>query len=240
MGIVTVLIFSINPLILLHTRRAMAEGVLVFGLVLTLYAFVKAEKYPLLAGLAIAVAFNAKHSAVVLLPIGLFAVCWRVNSNSGNNSSLVSNVFQYLVGFFLLTALLNPFLWRSPISAAQEAINQRQNLLARQRADFTRLSPAQVLENPVERIAVLVTQLFMAPPIFSEVSNYRDQTLLAEEEYLRTPGNHLLRNSLSGGFILGFVLLGLSTIVHKLIFQPSDGLRSLSCYHSLSWWQASS
>jgi hypothetical protein len=114
-----------------------------------------------------------------------------------------------LIGFVLLTVLLNPFLWRNPIAAAQEAVIQRQNILNRQLVDFRKISPAQVLETPAERAAVTLAQLFIAPPIFSEVGNYRLQTTKAEFEYLSTPGNNFWRNSLSAGITLGLTLLGI-------------------------------
>jgi len=44
LGIAAVVIFSLNPLILLHTRRAMAEGVLVFAVLLVLYALLHASR----------------------------------------------------------------------------------------------------------------------------------------------------------------------------------------------------
>lgn len=209
MGIATILLFSLHPLILLHTRRAMAEGVLIFSVILTLYAFTKAGKHAFLTGLAIAVAFNAKHSAILLLPIGLIAVSWLPHSSPRKFSIILSNLTGYLMGFVLLTILLNPFLWRNPITATKEALIQRQNLLNRQLADIKMISPAQVLETPTERAAVTLAQLFIAPPIFSEVGNYRLQTAQAEVEYLSTPGNDFWRNSLSAGITLGLTLLGI-------------------------------
>jgi 4-amino-4-deoxy-L-arabinose transferase-like glycosyltransferase len=226
MGVMAVLYFGLNPLILLHTRRAMAEGVLIFGLMLALFAFIKADKYPLLVGLAVAVAFNGKHSAAVLVPIGLIAVCWRTNSQVGIFSNLISQVIKYVLGLILLTVMLNPFLWRNPISAIQEALNQRQDLLARQLADVQRLSPAQVLETPIERSAVVLTQILFAPPIFSEVGNYRAETTLAEEEYINIPGNQVWRNYLSGGVILGFALLGLIAALRKAIHEEAKQRRN--------------
>jgi len=166
LGIFTVLLFSSNALVLLHTRRAMAEGALVFGVILTLYALIFADKRPLLAGLAVAIAFNAKQSAVVLLPIGLLAVCWIPEKKIRNISLLAGNSAKYLAGFILLTALLNPFLWRHPISASQEALQLRQGLLERQVADYEHLAPGQVLNSPAERSAVLIAQLFFTPPFF--------------------------------------------------------------------------
>lgn len=209
MGITAILLFSLHPLLLLHTRRAMAEGVLIFGVILTLYAFTKAGKHPLLVGLAVAVAFNAKHSAILLLPIGLIAVCWLPDSTTRKFSKILGNLSGYIIGFMLLTALFNPVLWRKPFAATKEALNQRQNLLNRQLADIQRISPAQVLETPAERSVVILAQLFIAPPIFSEVGNYRLQTSKAEFEYLRTSGNNFWRNSLSAGITLALTLLGM-------------------------------
>jgi 4-amino-4-deoxy-L-arabinose transferase-like glycosyltransferase len=214
MGIFAILLLSLHPLILLHTRRAMAEGVLMFGIILTLYAFTKVGKHAFLVGLAVAVAFNAKHSAILLLPIGIIAVCWLPNSSTRKFSKILINLTGYLLGFVLLTALLNPVIWRNPFATAREALIQRQILLNRQLADIKRISPAQVLETPAERAAVSLAQMFIAPPIFSEVGNYRLQTAQAEVEYLSTPGNNFWRNSLSAGITLGLTLLGIIAAFH--------------------------
>jgi len=211
MGITTILLFSSHPLILLHTRRAMVEGVLIFGVILTLYAFTKGGKHAFLTGLAVALAFNAKHSAILLLPIGLIAVCWFPIPGNRKLSRILINLTGYGLGIILLTALLNPVIWRNPIVSAREALIQRQNLLNRQLADFKRISPQQVLETPAERAAVTLAQIFIAPPVFSEVGNYRLQTVQAEVEYLSTPGNNLWRNSLFAGITLGLMLLGIIT-----------------------------
>jgi 4-amino-4-deoxy-L-arabinose transferase-like glycosyltransferase len=226
LGIVIVLIFSFNPLILLHTRRAMAEGALVFGLVLSLYAFLKLEKYPFLVGLVLALAFNAKHSAFVLFPIGLLAVSWSSFSTIRNPSSWFSIVGRYLIGFTVLTLLLNPFLWRNPINAGLEAFNQRQSLLARQQADFKEFFPIQVLETPTERVMVTLAQTLIAPPIFAEVGNYREDTLLAENKYLQVPGNNLARNYVTGGLILGFILLGTLALIREVLIGEPDKRRN--------------
>jgi hypothetical protein len=117
LGIAAVVIFSLNPLILLHTRRAMAEGVLVFAVLLVLYALLHANQYPFLAGLAVGLAFNAKHSAGLLVPLGLLAACWISLSIPNAYRRIASNFVRFSIGFGLLTLLLNPFLWRNPIIA---------------------------------------------------------------------------------------------------------------------------
>jgi 4-amino-4-deoxy-L-arabinose transferase-like glycosyltransferase len=226
LGILAVLIFSLNPLILLHTRRAMAEGVLVFGLVLCLYFFMKLEKYPVLVGLAVAVAFNAKHSAWVLLPIGLLAVCSWAYSNYRDIFRILYSSVKYLAGFIFLTILLNPFLWQNPVAAASEALNQRQALLARQKVDLLDAAPGQVLETPIERIPVVLAHLIIAPPIFAEVGNYRAQTLPAEREYLQSPGNAVGRNLITGGLLLGFILLGIFALIRQSFNGNPDERRN--------------
>lgn len=226
LGIIVILMFSFNPLILLHTRRAMAESALVFGLVLSLYAFIKLEKYPILVGLAVAVAFNSKHSAIVLFPIGLFVVSWSPFSSNRKISRLVSPIGRYLLSFTILTLLLNPFLWRNPIAAGLEAINQRQSLLSRQRTDFKEFIPNQVLETPSERVMVLLAQMIIAPPIFAEVANYHQETLLSEIEYLEVPGNNFGRNYLTGGLIFGFILLGFLASIQEVFTGESDKQRN--------------
>jgi 4-amino-4-deoxy-L-arabinose transferase-like glycosyltransferase len=230
LGIFTVLLFSSNALILLHTRRAMAEGTLVFGVILTLYALIFADKRPLLVGLAVAIAFNAKQSAVALLPIGLLAVCWIPEKNMRNFPLLAGNSAKYLAGFALLTALLNPFLWRQPVSAAQEALQLRQDLLERQVADYERLAPGQVLESPAERSAVLLAQLFFTPPFFSEVGNYWEFTKAAEAQYLLSPSHQLWRNPISGVILFGLAILGMVVAVRVSFHTGSAKRRLLLLY----------
>lgn len=235
MGIITILFFGLNPLILLHTRRAMAEGVLTFGLILTLYAFSSAYRKAVFTGFAVAVAFNAKHSAILLLPVGILAACWFPNPNPGKNPRTSINLISYLMGFILLTALLNPVIWRKPLATAQEIFIQRQNLLNEQLADFNEISPSQVLETPAERTAVLLAQLFIAPPIFSEVGNYRFQTDSAEAVYLKTPGHNLWRNSISAGITLGLTILGIFSAI-KIALKGNFAQRRITTLYLLAFF----
>jgi len=215
-GLAAVLFFGTNALVLLHTRRAMAESVLVFSIIASLYALLRADKRPLLAGLIVALAFNAKQSALALLPIGLLAVCWIPTRKPNKAQRIGANLSQYLGGFILLSILLNPFLWRHPIQATQEAIYQRRILMRNQVSDVSNLAPSQVLDEPSERITILLAQLFLIPPSFSEVGNYRTQTTPAELEYLEITGHQLGREPLTGGIILGITLIGIGVTISEV------------------------
>jgi len=209
LGIAAVLLFSFHPLILLHTRRAMAEGVLIFTVLLVLYTLFYAERHPFLAGLAVALAFNAKHSAALLLPIGLFAAGWTSWSSHTRFGQIVSNLMRFTVGFILITLLLNPYLWRNPFSAIQTALVQRNALLERQLDDFMHIAPAQVLDGPGKRAAVAAAQVFIAPPVFAEVGNYAEFTEATETAYLESSSSQTGRQPWWAGLLIGISLLGL-------------------------------
>lgn len=224
LGLSIVLIFGTNALILLHTRRAMAEGALVFTFILTLYTMIHAGKRPLLTGLAAGLAFCSKQTAIAVFPIALLAVCWIPGDNF---RKMASNAVIFISGFVLLTFTLNPFLWKQPVAAAIEAGNHRQNLLEQQMSDIEGLAPGQVLRTPGERIAVLTAQLSIAPPMFSEVGNYRDKTSSEEASYLSNPGNNLWRTPLFAGLSLGFFFLGILAAIRASILSDAMQRREL-------------
>jgi len=225
-GIVAVIFFSINPLVLLHTRRAMAEGILVFALLLVLYSLLHAEKFPLIAGLAVALAVNAKHSAVLLLPVGMFAVSWVSSLKPRRGVQIATNLFRFSIGFAFLMLLLNPFLWGNPINAAKAALEQRQDLIARQLADFSTIAPAQVLDSPVKRTAVAAAQLFIAPPVFSESGNYTAHTAATEQAYRATFVNQVGRQPWTAGVLIGMTLLGIIATIRTTFVDSQPHQKS--------------
>lgn len=229
-GLTAVLLFATNALVLLHTRRAMAESILIFCVIASLFVIIKADKRPLFAGLMVGLAFCAKHSALVLLPIGLVAVCWIPSQNAKSITRLGGNLIKYLAGFFLLVLLLNPFLWRHPLQAVQESLEQRKILLEKQVADVSQQASSQVLESTSQRTAVLVAQLFIIPPSFSEVGNYRAQTGGQEIEYLAYSGHSLWREPVAGGILLGITLLGILAVMRIAIHEETETRRKMMVY----------
>jgi Dolichyl-phosphate-mannose-protein mannosyltransferase len=211
-GLLAVLLMGLNALVLLHDRRAMAEAALTFGVLFAIWSFLSANRHPWLVGLGLAVAFNAKQTGLVLLPVGLLAVALPGLENQPAQSPrwlrTFGACFQMLVVFGLVTFLLNPFLWRQPIQAAQAAIAERQELQVKQTADLKRLLPEVALDSPSRRLAALLANLYFAPPAFAEAANYSPQTRAAEQAYLANPAHHLLRGLSGGGLIFALNLVG--------------------------------
>lgn len=194
-----VLLLASNALILLHTRRAMSEGLVIFTTALVLWSIVYAEKRPWLTGIPAALAFCAKHSLGALAPLGLLAVLWQAQPGVSMAHRLKQAGF-YILLFLGVVILLNPFLWQHPTAALMDALHNRQDLSQRQTAD----RPEQTLDTPAEKIIGMIGSLYLTPPMLSETGNYLEATRVADEAYLANPLHSLLR-SIPAGVIL-FVL----------------------------------
>ena len=217
MGALSAGILAINALYLLHARRAMAEGPLLFGVCLAMWGIVDGERRPWLAGLGAALALCAKQSTLALLPVGLLAVVWLVDAPmAGRWRRRLSNLGQFLAVFVLVTGLLNPWLWRKPVAAIQAALDERNHLLAHQAADIARVDPQQVLEGPVKRLAALTVNLFIGELGFAEVGTYHQATSAMEVAYLKNPLHNLLRGKVYGGLFLFLCLAGIALAVAGL------------------------
>ncbi len=226
-GLVACVILGFSPLVLLHTRRAMAESPLFFGAAFIFWCLCTPMVRPWIAGLAAAMALNAKQSAAGLLPALIFAAAWPW----GPIKTAVRRFFIHLVVLLLplalLTFLLNPFLWTSPFSAARAALADRQNLLALQSADFSGEMPEG--SSPVLTQAVVVlAQVYLAPPQFEEAGNYSQDIAAKKLIYLENPLNDLLGGPIWGGFFLFFTLAGMLFSILRFHRLPTAEQRWLA------------
>jgi 4-amino-4-deoxy-L-arabinose transferase-like glycosyltransferase len=232
-GLLACLLLGSNALVLLHARRAMAEGALTFGLLFALWSFLDGWRKPWLAGLGMALAFNAKHSSLALLPVGLLAVSWAQFPLPGEGRrSLVKKILIhaliYVAVFGLVTLALNPFLWHNPLQAIQTSVAERNTLLQRQLADTIRLAPEKAMLTPGWRTLSLLANLYILPPAFAEVNQYHPYTEEMEARYLALPGQNLFRNMAGGGLMLILTLLGLILGVINLRHAAPDQRRTLA------------
>jgi hypothetical protein len=226
-GLSAVFFLGLNALVLLHGRRAMAEGALIFGVAFFLWSLFQSDRRAWLTSLAMAIAFNTKQSTLALLPVGLIAVAWLPGQASIDIKRIAVNIAQYLGVFVLLTFAVNPVFWNNPVQTIQIAIHERQDLLERQLADTQRLAPEKVLDSPGERLAAILANLYATPPMFYEVGNYVEEIQPAENEYLSIPGHNLFRGLAGGGIMLFITLFGFATSLFKLGDLNTSKRRSL-------------
>jgi len=192
---------GLNMLVLLHGRRAMAESALLMGISLALWGFLHGDRYPWLAGLGAALAFNAKQSALALAPIGLLSVIWIVDVSDRVNKRRLVNILQFCGVYLVIFLLLNPFVWNHPVPALQASWQSRQDLLNRQVNDSLSGEIKQDQQSIARRSLLLVANVFIIPPQFQEVGNYRSHTESQESDYLSGFGNQLGRGIPVGGLL---------------------------------------
>jgi 4-amino-4-deoxy-L-arabinose transferase-like glycosyltransferase len=234
-GLTAMFILGSSALVLLHGRRAMAEGALLFGVSLAIWGFLNGHRLPWLAGLGMALAFNAKQSTLPLLPVGLLAVGWLPVSVTPRLKRILIHLMVFSLVFVGLTLLLNPLLWSNPLKAFQASWTARTDLLNRQVNDVLALAPEKVLNNPGQRTAVLIANLYFQPLSFYELGNYRNQTAIAEAAYLANPYNRLFRAPGWGVVLLTLTILGIVLGVLTIVKFSSE--KSVTDQPSCDRWQ---
>jgi 4-amino-4-deoxy-L-arabinose transferase-like glycosyltransferase len=202
-SVVALLFFSLNSLLLLHTRRAMAESLLIFFLLLSLYAFLKLKPEKLwLSSIPIAFAINAKQSLLFLIPTGIILSIYQ---NVGNLRKLLLHLLTFLLMIFGISYILNPIAWKDPIKVSQLMINQRNELSANQISAIDSVTPEFTTIKINEKIIAFIAQSFILEPALLDIVNYEDDLALSFNEYLENPFHKGVLRNLFFGVI--FILL---------------------------------
>lgn len=230
-GILAVIFFGLNALVLLHNRRAMAEGWLTLGILLCVWGALQAQKRPWLAGLGAAIALNAKHSGVILLPVVLLAILWPAFRHKDRWKQAIKNLVIMSAVFLILTALLNPVFWKNPLQTGIAAWKARTDLVARQVADTKQESTRNPAQQVLMRLGTTLANLYLAPPAFYEVGNYASDTAASQQAYLEIPGHNLLRSPPGAGIFLFLTLFGLMASIRWFKEMPDSQRKA----HSILW-----
>lgn len=211
-GFLGVLLLGSHPLVLLHARRAMAEGSILFGVCFFLFTLLYRKQHPWLVGLAIGIAYNAKQSTLALLPAGIIAVS-IVPEIRQNLSKLIKNILQLIGASTMITYILNPILWKAPFRAMIESWQTRFAFTAQQIKTISAQAPHRVLDSFPERLLSLINNLYLNQPSIADVGNYIAHTQQAEDIYLRLPFTTLGRGFIWGGIFLTLTLAGVVYLI---------------------------
>lgn len=146
-GWAAMILLASHALVLLHTRRAMAESVLLFSILLTLWALSRFADRPFWLALPAALAFNAKQSVAPLV-----LLCWGTTLLTPPQAQLsLRRRLQQALFFGMLFALvavaLNPVLWSNPWRSALAAWQERTSLVEEQVAAIRQVNPELVWES---------------------------------------------------------------------------------------------
>jgi hypothetical protein len=206
-AVISVLLLAFNALILLHTRRAMAESTLVCTFCAAVWWMVNDRQKIWLSAIPLGLAINAKQTTIPLAGIGLWQVLFHPYAKKKENRLLLACLFVAII--FVITWILNPVYWKSPVAAIQAGIAQRSDLSERMRVDY------RTSKNPLEQTAFLIAQVFIQPPAVADVLNYQDDTKLQVQAYFGQPLNNLFRGFAGGSVFFGLTLLGFVILVRR-------------------------
>jgi 4-amino-4-deoxy-L-arabinose transferase-like glycosyltransferase len=208
MAISAVLLLASHSLVLLHGRRAMSEGTLIFGVSLAILGIIEGNEHPWLAGIGTAIAACSKLSALALAPVGLFSVLWLASDHKDRRKRLIQNATLFIVTFLVLYFLLNPFLWLNPLDGIQSQWHERTQFLQGMIEELKARGIEQILDSPWERITVMVMHLFIADPQFAETGNYIANIANAENAYLSQHIYTLFRGWSGGILMISLAIMG--------------------------------
>jgi len=207
LGIMGTLFLGLHPLTLLHARRAMAEGAILFGVSFFLWSIRFRLHKPWVVGLAAAAAYNAKQSTAALIPLGLLAVCWG-SQNGMNLKERLKNALLFLAPVLILTLALNPVMWTSPLETFPASWRMRLIFTEKQIQTVSNDVPAHVLDTLPKKVLSLVNNLYLSPPAVADVGNYAAQLEEPTRDYLSKTYTTWGRALVPGGLLLTLTLLG--------------------------------
>lgn len=215
----------LHPLTLLHARRAMAEGPLLFASALTLLAglaLARLAERParptwtqlaggaaaLGAGFGLAVAVKSSAAALAPALAGLVGLAfWQARWARRQRLGALAGVsLTGGVAAALVFLALSPVLWRAPLAGLETALTLR-TALVREQADTLRVfAPQQLLPGAVERLRAAVMTLTVQPPAVWDVA-------IADQVAQLTPqvGAYLAQPLHRGSPWGGAALAGLAT-----------------------------
>ncbi|MEI8131541.1 MAG: hypothetical protein WCG34_03845 [Leptolinea sp.] len=208
-AVLSILLLSTNALILIHTRRAMAESALICLLSASLWGLLCLDKRIWIAAIPIGLAINTKQTTWPLLGVGLLDIFLRPSARIAKPKRFIQAGF-FLTIVLIICWVLNPVYWKSPLPALQAGIGFRTDLSERMKSDYQRSY------NPLEQSAYFIGQVYIEPPAIADVGNYKIDTLVQEEQYFRNPINNLFRGFAGGAVFLGLTIFGWVILIRRL------------------------
>jgi hypothetical protein len=218
-GLLAVLFLGTNALILLHSRRAMEEALLLPTICLSLYCFASINKRPWLAGFAVMLAINVKLSAAPLFFMGALAIFILDRFQSISPTKRVINLLIFTLIILVGTYLLNPVFWFDPLHVIQIASKERASLVSAQVSSLQQIDPAYALTSLDKRIASLITHLFLSWPAALDIGNYLNVLKPSIDNYLSTPGTTIMRGLWGGLVYLILMIFGFILMLTRLLLK---------------------
>jgi hypothetical protein len=205
-------VLGMNAIFLVHTRRAMAEGLsfcIYFALILLIIR--KPEK-AFLIGILAGLAFQAKQTTLPILFVPV--IIWIINGIKCNEKLLIPWKIFIFCGAILITYyILNPVAWKDPFHVAILQIQHRFAFSQAQAAEYQAISSSLAVTTFPSKLAAWLANTFFATPAFYDIGNYSKE--LAQPILIY--GSNILHRLFSGWYYgLLTLIIGLFGLILSL------------------------
>ena len=226
--------FLLNPLVLLHGRRAMMEAPMLLGIAWVLWELSAERISPWRLGLALSWAVWAKYWAIALLPVALWGV-WRY-AGCEHNRCRWRRMAVVVVWLAVSGFALQPVLWLAPWKAAQAMFARRFAVTATQQAAFRAVLPAYVPVNPWQRFALILGHLYIAPLAYLDLGKYAPALESAIAAYDAHVWAHWGRSLATAAVQIVLLFVGFGSMVWQALRQPqAQGVRLFMLAAAFQW-----
>lgn len=207
------LVLGMNAIFLMHTRRAMAEG-LSFCLFFTvIFLIIRKPEKAFLIGMLAGLAFQAKQTTLPLLFMPV--IVWIINGIKSKNKLLIIKKILFFCGAIFLTYyVLNPVAWKDPFHVAILQIQHRIAFTQAQAAEYQAISSSLAVTTFPSRLAAWLANTYFATPAFYDIGNYSKELAQAILIY----GSNILHRLFSGWYF-GLVTLFIGLFGFILSFR---------------------
>lgn len=217
-SITCVILMALQASFLLHTRRAMAEPLL-----LALYLFIIwflfkpfSNSNLIYLSICLGLLFQTKQTSVpLIISIWLIVIItgWRNSSWRGFLKALFIPVSLIAFCHFAL----NPIMWKDPVRVIGIMLQERLMFSQEQFSQLLQAGSGLALPTALDRIVGLVAQIFFAPPAYFDIGNYAVQLENSISAYRENIFNTLLSGWLWGGLL--FIAVSFALTMTPLLWQ---------------------
>ncbi|NPA92736.1 MAG: hypothetical protein GXO56_03545 [Chloroflexi bacterium] len=208
----TLIGFLLNPLVLLHGRRAMMEAPMLLGIAWVLWELTAERPKAWRLGLALAWAIWAKYWTLALWPVALWAVWRRTHGPKRRWRALA-----VVLGLPLVVGLiLQPVMWHAPWQTALAMLHERLQVTATQQATFRSVLPSYAPTTPWQRLGLLLGQIYLAPLAYLDLGKYQAPLQTAIDAYNSHLWAHWGRGILGAAVQLGLTLVGVYAMLRQV------------------------
>ncbi len=204
------LVLGMNAIFLVHTRRAMAEGLSFCLYFAVIFLIIRKPEKAFLIGMLAGLAFQAKQTTlpVLFMPV----IIWIIKGIKTKNKLLSLKKILFFCGTIFLTYyVLNPVAWKDPFHVAILQIQHRLAFTQAQAAVYQAISSSLAVTTFPSRLAAWLANTYFATPAFYDIGNYSIELAQAILIY----GSNILHRLFSGWYyglltliigLFGFIL----------------------------------